>query len=107
MNFDDITVDQLKLRIDHGESLQIIDVREPHELEFSIMDQATHIPLGELEDRLGELDPTLDTMVLCRSGMRSAKGADILVENGFKSVFNIVGGINQWAMEIDTDLAVY
>lgn len=90
----DITVQELKERIDNGEELNLFDVREPNEYEADNID-ATLIPLGELPYRLDELDGMQDDEVIvhCRSGARSARAQQLLEENGFNNVRNVTGGI--------------
>lgn len=90
----DITVQDLKARLDEGEPLHLIDVREPHEYEADNLG-ATLIPLGDLPYRLDELDGLQDEEVIvhCRSGSRSAMAQQILEQNGFNNVRNVTGGM--------------
>lgn len=90
----DITVQELKERLDKGETLNLIDVREPNEYEADNMG-ANLIPLGDLPYRLDELDGLQDEEVIvhCRSGSRSAMAQQILEQNGFNNVRNVTGGI--------------
>ena len=90
----DITVQELKERLDKGEALNLIDVREPNEYEADNIG-ATLIPLGDLPHRLDELDGLQDEEVIvhCRSGSRSAMAQTILEQNGFNNVRNVTGGI--------------
>lgn len=85
----------------------LLDVREPHELEISRLPQAIHIPMGEVPARLDEIARGRTLVVLCRSGGRSAQVAQFLERNGFDDVYNLAGGINAWAEEIDPALEVY
>ncbi len=80
----------------YNEGSFILDVREPSEFEEGHIPLATLIPLGELADRLNELPKDRDIVVVCRSGNRSDKGRDILIEAGFPSVANMSGGMNAW-----------
>jgi len=86
---------------------EVIDVREPHELEISCLPGAENIPLGQLAARLSELDSAQAYVVMCRSGVRSAQALDLLASAGFRKVKNLRGGINAWAREVDTRLRVY
>jgi len=86
---------------------EVIDVREPHELEISRLPDAVNIPLGQLAARLSELDSAQEYVLLCRSGIRSAQALDLLGSAGFRKVKNLRGGINAWAREVDTSLPVY
>ncbi|GAB3644087.1 rhodanese-like domain-containing protein [Spirosoma arcticum] len=90
----DITVQELKERIDKGETLNLIDVREPNEYEADNIG-ATLIPLGDLPYRLDELDGLQDEEVIvhCRSGSRSAMAQTVLEQNGFNNVRNVTGGM--------------
>ncbi|OYD08091.1 sulfurtransferase TusA family protein [Paludifilum halophilum] len=75
--------------------LTVLDVREPMEYAFGHIPGAKHIPLGELEERLSELDPEKETWVICRSGSRSDLASQKLHEKGFK-VKNVVPGMQDW-----------
>lgn len=90
----DITVQELKERLDNGEKLNLFDVREPNEYEADNIG-ATLIPLGNLPDRVDELDGLQDEEVIvhCRSGARSARAQQFLEENGFNNVRNVTGGM--------------
>ncbi|MES2381271.1 MAG: rhodanese-like domain-containing protein [Bacteroidota bacterium] len=93
----DITTDELKQRMDAGEKLTIIDVREPHEFEeYNI--GATLIPLGTLPAKVDELMHLKDQEVIvhCRSGARSANAKMFLLDNGFSNVRNLLGGMMDW-----------
>lgn len=97
----DITVNELKKRMDAGEKLHVIDVREPYEFaEFNI--GATLIPLGELPGRLSEIEhlKNEELIVHCRSGMRSNNAKMFLAGNGFTNVRNLLGGMMAWQSEI-------
>jgi len=102
-----VSVGELKQRLDAHESFQLVDVREPFEHEIASIDSARLIPLGELPDRLNELDREQLTIVHCHSGQRSAQAVQILREAGFGNVFNLEGGIAKWSDEIDSDVAQY
>lgn len=94
---EDITIDELKARMDKGESLHIVDVREEHEFdEFNIGAQL--IPLGELADRLDEIESNKNTelIVHCRSGARSGRAKEYLESEGFSKVRNLIGGMLAW-----------
>lgn len=103
----EITVEELKARIDRKESFVLLDVREQDEYEFCRLPGSKLIPLGELPDRLGELDPAADLVVHCRSGGRSAKAVAFLRQNGFPKAVNVAGGVLAWAERIDPSLPTY
>ena len=103
----DITASQLSDRLQEGNHLSLLDVREPHELEISSLEGAKLIPLGQLAARLSELDSADEMVVFCKSGTRSARALELMVSAGFRKVKNLKGGINAWALEIDPSLPVY
>ena len=90
-----------------GADVILLDVREGWELDVARVDGVVHIPMGELGGRLAELDPTRQTVVLCRSGRRSMEMARFLAQKGFRSVANLKGGILAWGQELDPNLATY
>lgn len=92
---------------DAGEDWQLLDVREPWEIEIASVPQSIRIPLAEIPSRKTELDADRPLAVLCHSGVRSAKVADFLASQGFTRVANIVGGIDDWAQEVDNSLVRY
>ncbi|HXH06481.1 MAG TPA: molybdopterin-synthase adenylyltransferase MoeB [Vicinamibacterales bacterium] len=97
----EITVEELKGRLDRGEAVFVLDVREPSEYRINRIAGSTLIPLGELPRRLEELDRHRDIVVHCKSGMRSAKAVALLRERGFERVWNLKGGILAWIERID------
>jgi adenylyltransferase/sulfurtransferase len=103
----EITPQELKRRLDAGEKLTFLDVREPWELAIARLPGAVHIPLGELPNRLGELDPRSPLIVMCKAGARSLRAAQFLSGRGFTQVANLNGGIDAWAEDIDPNLATY
>jgi rhodanese-related sulfurtransferase len=97
----EITVQELKQRLDAGEKIHIIDVREPWENEeFNINGQL--IPLGELQGTIDDLDDIKDEEIVvhCRSGQRSAAAVDYMIKQGFSNVVNLAGGMLAWQAEI-------
>jgi sulfur-carrier protein adenylyltransferase/sulfurtransferase len=102
----EVTVGELKKRLDNGEGLSVLDVREPHEYEVANIG-ARLIPLGELPDRLEELDKDAPLAVHCKTGGRSAKAVKILQDAGFQNAFNVQGGITAWSEEIDPSVPRY
>jgi adenylyltransferase/sulfurtransferase len=103
----DIGARELAGRLERGERIRLLDVREPHELEISRLEGITLIPLGQLAARLPELDSAEEMVVFCKSGTRSARALELLVSAGFRKVKNLKGGINSWAREVDPSLPVY
>jgi adenylyltransferase/sulfurtransferase len=97
----EISAVDLKQRLDRGEKLRIIDVREPNEWQINRIPGAQLIPLGEIPRRYAELDPDEELVVQCKMGGRSAKAADFLRSVGFKRVLNLRGGILEWIDKVD------
>lgn len=102
----DITVEELKRLRDEGEPVTIIDVREPDEYEVCNLG-GTLIPVGELPDRLDELDKNARTVVHCKLGGRGAAAAKVLRGAGFENAWNLRGGILEWIERIDPSLPRY
>jgi len=103
----EISAVELKHRLDRGEKLKIIDVREPNEWQINRIEGAQLIPLGEIPRRYAELDPEEEIVVQCKIGGRSAKAADFLRSVGFKRVLNLRGGIVEWIDKVDPSLPKY
>jgi adenylyltransferase/sulfurtransferase len=94
-------------RLRDGAPVGLLDVRDEVEGQISQIAGARVIPLGQLSVRLGELDPQAEWVVFCRTGVRSARAADLLRKAGFARVLNLRGGINAWAQEVDSSLYTY
>jgi rhodanese-related sulfurtransferase len=97
----------LKQRLDAGERLTVLDVREPWEVAIVRIPGSLHIPMGEVPARLGELDRDAPLVVMCKVGGRSARVAQFLAARGFSQVANLSGGIEAWARDIDSSLPTY
>lgn len=91
-----ITVEQLKARLDRGEQLQMIDVREDEEVAQGMITGAKHIPLGQLPDRYNEIERTNEIIMICRSGNRSGRACDYLQAQGITGLVNMTGGMLAW-----------
>ena len=102
----EITAKELKARMDHGDDLFILDVREPHEYQICNLKGAL-IPLGELSRRVNELDSSREMVVHCRSGKRSADAIQFLQKAGFKKLWNLKGGVLAWSDEVDPSMPKY
>jgi adenylyltransferase/sulfurtransferase len=89
------------------DQVQLIDVREPHEYEISQISGSTLIPLGDLMTRVNELDSADQIVLQCRSGARSAQAQHLLWEAGFRKTYNLVGGINRYARDVDPSIPTY
>jgi adenylyltransferase/sulfurtransferase len=97
----EITSVELKQRLDRGDRLTIVDVREPNEYQINRIAGSTLIPLGDIPKRYGELDPAGEIVVQCKSGVRSGKAADFLRSVGYTRVLNLKGGILDWIDKVD------
>ncbi len=104
---DEMTVKQLKARMDRKDKFTLVDVREPSEYEIAQIPGARLIPLGDVAVRANELDTADDIIVHCRSGARSAKAIQVLKQLGFKKLTNVKGGILAWSDEIDPSVPKY
>jgi sulfur-carrier protein adenylyltransferase/sulfurtransferase len=102
----EITVKELKEKLDNGDGVSVLDVREPYEYEVANIG-ARLIPLGELPERLVELDKDETLAVHCRTGPRSVRAVKLLQDAGFDNVYNVKGGITAWSEEIDPSVPKY
>ena len=98
---------ELKRRMDAGERFELIDVREPFEYEIAQIDGAKLIPLGEIAERLDELEREQPIIIHCHSGMRSAQAVQLLQQRGFAKVYNLEGGIDAWSDQVDPNVPKY
>jgi molybdopterin/thiamine biosynthesis adenylyltransferase/rhodanese-related sulfurtransferase/molybdopterin converting factor small subunit len=103
----EIEVTEVKAKLDRGDKFLLLDVREPHEHKICNIPAAKLIPLGEVPQRLHELDKDADIVVHCKSGMRSAKACGILKQAGFQHVRNMKGGILAWSDKVDPSVPKY
>jgi rhodanese-related sulfurtransferase len=91
-----------------GADMTLLDVREDWETKLApVPAELVHIPMGQIAERLGELDPARETVVICRSGGRSAQVAQFLSGQGFASVSNLTGGILAWSSDVDPRIPQY
>jgi adenylyltransferase/sulfurtransferase len=105
---EEITATELKRRLDAGDDIQIIDVREPHEYQIARLDDTSLIPLGQVVERMAEIDPNRETVVHCKMGGRSAKAIEALKGAGFAGrLINLKGGITAWSNEVDPSVPKY
>jgi molybdopterin/thiamine biosynthesis adenylyltransferase/rhodanese-related sulfurtransferase len=98
---------ELKRRIDAGEPIELIDVREAFEYEIARIDGSNLIPLGEITERLDELKHEGPIVVHCHTGKRSAQAVQLLQQHGFANVYNLEGGIDAWSDQIDPSVPKY
>jgi rhodanese-related sulfurtransferase len=102
-----ITPRELKDRFDKGDKLFLLDVREPWEYALVKLDGSNLIPLGTLPQSLAKLDRNAEIVAYCHHGMRSADAAGFLLQQGYTSVKNLVGGIDAWSVQVDPTLPRY
>jgi rhodanese-related sulfurtransferase len=105
---EEISATDLNRRRLAGEAIQLIDVRQPDEWNFARIEGAKLIPLGEILNRMGEIDPNRETVIHCKMGGRSARAIDALQRAGFKGELkNLKGGITAWSNEVDPKVPKY
>jgi len=103
----EITVHELKAKLDRGEAFELIDVRRPDELEAAKLAYTKWIQMREFPERLGELDKDAEIIVYCHTGARSGRITQLLRQAGYKKAKNLAGGIEAWSDEIDPSVAKY
>ena len=105
---EEITATELKQRLDRGDDIQLIDVREPGEYDVARIPDAKLIPLGEVVNRKDEIEEGLETVVHCKGGVRSARAIEALTRAGFKGkLINLKGGITAWSNDVDPSVPKY
>ncbi len=104
----EITATELKDRLDKGDDIQIIDVREPDEVAVAKLPNSIHIPLAQVINRMTEIDPNRETVVHCKMGGRSARAIQALQQSGFTGkLLNLKGGIKAWSNDVDPSVPKY
>ncbi len=105
---EEITPAELKQRLDKGDDIQIVDVREDNEVAIGRIPNSIHIPLGQILGRMNEIDPSRETVVHCKMGGRSARAIDALQRSGYEGkLMNLKGGILRWSDEVDPSVPKY
>lgn len=105
---EEISATELKRKLDAGDDIQLIDVRQPEEWAFAKIEGAKLIPLGEIMKRREEIDENRETVIHCKSGMRSARAVQALQQAGYKGdIKNLKGGITAWSNEVDPKVPKY
>lgn len=105
---EEISATNLKARLDAGDDIQMIDVRQPEEHAFAKIEGTKLIPLGEIMRRMSEIDESRETVIHCKMGARSAKAIEALQQAGFKGkLLNLKGGITAWSNEVDPRVPKY
>lgn len=100
-------VQTLATKLEAGESLFLLDVREPHESDLCQIGGSTLIPMGQVPNRLAEIPKDIPIVVHCHHGGRSQRVAQYLESQGFNRVSNLAGGIDQWAVHINPEITRY
>ena len=103
--FKQITVQELNTQLENNE-VKLLDVREKFELNICSINNSIHIPMQEIGTRINELSHKLEYAVICHSGVRSYQTCEFLYNNGF-IVYNVIGGIDEWASSVDNDMKRY
>lgn len=102
-----LKVNELKLLLDKGVELTILDVREPEELNICSLSGSVNLPLTNLMQNLEQIPRGKPIVTVCHHGIRSRKAAVLLLDQGFKNVANLSGGLHAWAVEIDPEMQTY
>lgn len=102
-----ITPEALKAKLDRGEKIVLVDVREPWEVAINRLNDAVVIPMDELGRRYSELNPDAEIVVYCHVGGRSLKATRFLKDRQFKNVKNLAGGIEAWSLKVDPKVPRY
>ena len=104
----EITATELKQRLDQGDDIQIVDVREPNEVAVAKLPNSIHIPLAQILNRMSEIDPNRETVVHCKMGGRSSRAIEALQRSGFTgNLLNLKGGITAWSNDVDPSVPKY
>ncbi len=104
----EISATELKQRLDNGEDIQIVDVREADEVAVAKLPNSIHIPLAQVLNRMAEIDPARETVVHCKMGGRSARAIEALKRSGFTGkLLNLAGGITAWSNDVDPTVPKY
>ena len=105
----ELTPIELKERLDRGDPIVLVDVREPHEYAIADLPYVgqKRIPMREIAARADELDPAAELVLYCRSGGRSGRVVQHLMARGFERVWNLKGGVLKWREEVDPSLQAY
>ena len=102
-----ITPQELKGRLDKGDKIFLLDVREDWEYSLAKLEGSVLVPLGTLPQSLGKIDRDAEIVAYCHHGMRSADATDLLLQQGFPNVKNLVGGIDAWSVQVDASVPRY
>ena len=104
---EEITVSELNKKISNKEEFILLDVRTDSEYYLSNIEGSVHIPMNNVPNKLDSLDSNKEIIVQCKSGVRSARICEFLLQNGYSNIKNLHGGIVAWAEQIDPSIIVY
>ncbi|MCX7103032.1 MAG: rhodanese-like domain-containing protein [Methylobacter sp.] len=107
MTIAQVSASELKTRIENEPDLFLLDVREPNEFEFACIENSVLIPLNQIPQRLAELDPHQEIVVICHHGVRSSQACMYLINSGFEHITNLSGGIDAWSSVCDNSVPRY
>ena len=102
-----ISPKELKARLDKGDNLVLLDVREDWEYSLAKIDGSILVPLGTLPQSLARLNRESEIIAICHHGMRSADATNFLLQQGFSNVKNLMGGIDAWSIQVDGAIPRY
>ena len=102
-----IDVIELKKWIDAGKQITLLDIREKFEVDYCKLPDAIHIPMHEIPSRIDALDEDATIVVYCHTGVRSQYVCQYLLDQGYRKVLNLLGGIHDWSLRVDTSVPVY
>ncbi len=102
-----LNAQELKARLSAAEPPLVLDVREPWEVQVCALPGSRHIPMRDIPERLAEIDRDRDLVVLCHHGVRSLAVANFLAGQGYTRIYNLDGGIDAWAKEVEPGMAKY
>ncbi|MBI4748656.1 MAG: sulfurtransferase [Acidobacteria bacterium] len=106
-SFQQLTPQEVKARLDAGDTIVLLDVRERQEFEFNHLEGAVFRPLSQIHTWVKELDKTKEYVVYCHHGMRSQQACMFMYHNGFQKLNNLYGGIDLWSHDVDPTVPVY
>lgn len=107
MSYKTITPAEFAERAARGETMRLVDVREPAEFELARIEGAELLPLSRFQEWAGALDPAEEIVFMCHHGIRSAHVCAMLARAGFEKLYNLAGGIDRWSEEVDPRVPRY
>jgi rhodanese-related sulfurtransferase len=107
MTIKQLSAIELNDKIQQGENLLLLDVREPHEFQYANIPNSVSIPLNQIPERLYEVDPQQEIVIICHHGIRSQQAANYLEQSGYDNIANLMGGIDAWSCCCDSSVRRY